>query len=99
VARTRNACIAACVALSAWMAGNVAAPTQKLAPGRALPADTGGVGPGNIVIAPGRAGGPIMQEGPGGVPLSLGSSTETSVPLRHLRHRNHTRHVPPGHHP
>jgi hypothetical protein len=61
---------------------------QTMAPGPALPGNTGGVGPGGTYIAPGPAfpTGPIEQEGPGGVPLAAGPQIITQ-PHLHRHHR------------
>jgi len=68
-------------------AGSSALSAQQLAPGPALPSNTGGIGPGGTLIAPGRAGGPlIQQEGPGGVPLAIGSQIEDRPSRRRARH-------------
>jgi hypothetical protein len=66
---------------------------QQLAPGPALPPNTGGIGPGSTRIAPGPAGGPlIQQQGPGGVPLAIGPPLG-SQPNLHRTHRvSHARH-------
>jgi hypothetical protein len=61
---------------------------QTMAPGPALPGNTGGVGPGGTYIAPGPAfpTGPIEQEGPGGIPLAAGPQIITQ-PHLHRHHR------------
>lgn len=61
---------------------------QGMAPGPALPGNTGGVGPGGTSMAPGPAigNGPIEQEGPGGVPMAAGPPVPTQ-PHLHRHHR------------
>src|ERR1700687_4634596 len=66
---------------------------QTMAPGPALPGNTGGVGIGSTTIAPGPAfpTGPIEQEGPGGIPLAAGPQIATQPRLR--RHPRQSRNV------
>ena len=56
---------------------------QKLAPGAALPSNTGGTGFGGTMIAPGPARGQVEQEGPGGIPLAIGSEIPHQPPRVH----------------
>jgi hypothetical protein len=61
-----------------------AAQAQELAPGPAVPGDTGGSGPGSTLVSPGTAGGPLIrQQGPGDVPLSLQQTMPSQPPLEH----------------
>ena len=72
------------------------AAAQVMAPGPALPGNTGGVGPGGTYMAPGPAIGdtPMGQEGPGGVPLAAGPQVLAQPHLhRHHRTRLATRHL------
>jgi hypothetical protein len=61
---------------------------QAMAPGPALPGNSGGIGLGGTNIAPGPAARDslIQQEGPGGVPLAPGPSIATQ-PNLHGHHR------------
>jgi hypothetical protein len=57
---------------------------QELAPGPALPGNTGGSGPGSTEISPGAAGGSLIrQQGPGDVPLSLQQTMPSQPPVAH----------------
>jgi hypothetical protein len=74
--------IAAGILSAASLAGAVQA--QQLAPGPAMPGNTGGSGPGSTAVAPGGAqGGMIRQEGPGDVPLSLQHTSPTQPTVGH----------------
>jgi hypothetical protein len=80
------------LAIGLLIAGGSALWAQQLAPGPALPGNTGGIGPGSTPIAPGPAGGPlIQQEGPGGVPLAIGSQIENRPPMRRPHHIHRSR--------
>jgi hypothetical protein len=83
------------LAIAVLVAGNVTASAQGLmAPGPALPGNTGGIGPGMTRIAPGPATGPLIeQEGPGGVPLAIGPQDPTRPSLHRNRHVSRTRHA------
>jgi hypothetical protein len=75
------------LATAVLISSGTAASAQALAPGPALPGNavTGGIGPGTTRIAPGLATGPLIeQEGPGGIPLAIGSND----PTRPARHRS-----------
>jgi hypothetical protein len=75
------------LATAIMISTGAAASAQVLAPGPALPGNavTGGIGPGMTPIAPGLATGPLIeQEGPGGIPLAIGSND----PTRPARHRS-----------
>jgi hypothetical protein len=62
-----------------------------MAPGPALPGNTGGMGPGMTRIAPGPATGPLIeQEGPGGVPLAIGPQDPTRPSFHRSRHASRT---------
>jgi hypothetical protein len=72
------------------------AAAQAMAPGPALPGNTGGVGPGGTYMAPGPGIGdtPMGQEGPGGVPMAVGPQVLTQPHLhRHHHARLATRHL------
>ena len=87
------------LATAILIASGAAASAQVLAPGPALPGDAGlggvnpgGFGPGGTRIAPGPATGPLIeQEGPGGIPLAIGSNDQTR-PARHRSRRQHAQH-------
>jgi hypothetical protein len=65
-----------------------------MAPGPALPGNSGGIGPGMTRIAPGPAAGPLIeQEGPGGVPLAIGPQDPTRPSLRRSSHARRTHHA------
>jgi hypothetical protein len=75
------------LATALLVSSGAAGSAQVLAPGPALPGNavTGGIGPGMTPIAPGPATGPLIeQEGPGGIPLAIGSNE----PTRPARHRS-----------
>jgi hypothetical protein len=87
--RRRDCCL---LAIGLLIASGAGLSAQQLAPGPALPGNTGGIGPGGTPIAPGPGGGPlIQQEGPGGVPLAIGSQIENRPPMRRTHHPHHTR--------
>jgi hypothetical protein len=82
------------VATLMLISSGAAASAQVLAPGPALPGNavTGGIGPGTTRIAPGLATGPLIeQEGPGGIPLAIGSN-EPTRPARHRSRRERAPH-------
>jgi hypothetical protein len=83
------------LAIGVLIAGNVEIPAQGLmAPGPALPGNTGGIGPGMTPIAPGPATGPLIeQEGPAGVPLAIGPLDRTRPSLHRNRHARRARHA------
>jgi len=76
------------VSAAVLIASGASLSAQTMAPGPALPGNTGGVGPGGTYIAPGPAfpTGPIEQEGPGGIPLAAGPQIITQ-PHLHRHHR------------
>lgn len=76
------------LAIAMLIASDVTASSQGLmAPGPALPGNTGGIGPGMTPIAPGPATGPLIeQEGPAGVPLAIGPQDPTRPSLRRSHH-------------
>jgi hypothetical protein len=78
------------VAIAMLIASGPAVSAQGLmAPGPALPGNTGGIGPGTTRIAPGPATGPLIeQEGPGGVPLAIGTYDPSRPALHRGRHAN-----------
>jgi hypothetical protein len=85
----RRGCCALAIGLLIASAPGLSA--QQLAPGPALPGNTGGIGPGGTRVAPGPSGGPLIeQEGPGGVPLATGSDIENR-PMRRTHHTHHSR--------
>ena len=75
------------LATAILIASGAAASAQVLAPGPALPGNTGlggvnpgGFGPGGTSVAPGPAvGNNIQIEGPGGTPLSIGSPHDQTL--------------------
>ena len=81
------------LAISLLIASDSTVSAQGLmAPGPALPGNSGGIGPGMTRIAPGPATGPLIeQEGPGGVPLALGPHDPTRPSLHRSRHASRTR--------
>ena len=71
--------------------GTASSALGLLAPGPALPGNAydGGFGPGTTSIAPGPATGSLIeQEGPGGVPLAIGSN-DPSLPAVHGTAKSH----------
>jgi hypothetical protein len=78
------------LAVAVLIASGAAVSAQGLmAPGPALPGNTGGMGPGMTRIAPGPATGPLIeQEGPGGVPLAIGPQDPTRPSLHRGHHVN-----------
>jgi len=83
------------LAIAVLIASDATASAQGLmAPGPALPSNTGGIGPGLTPIAPGPATGPLIeQEGPAGVPLAIGPQDPTRPSLRRSSHARRTHHA------
>ena len=87
------------LALAVLFASMASGSAQQLAPGPALPGNTGGVGPGSTAVAPGPAGGPlIQQQGPGDVPLAIGSPLVSQPHAHRTHHARHTRNATTLHH-